>query len=369
MTSGPYLGRATSSEPWEIVFYREGIDATVSVGESENGDFTMSVNGKPDASTLPDDMVTQELAGVIPLLQRPDARDVCLIGLGSGVTAGAILAFDIDRLDLAEISQAVIDGSRFFDDVSQAPLDDPRLHMHRNDGRNLLLLSDRRYDVIVSEPSNPWISGIANLFTREFFELSRERLKPGGIHAQWLHGYSMHPDNFAAVLRTLNEVFGHVQIWELGTNDYLMIASTEPFEIDVEELYFHMARPDLQRLLEKIHITHPVQIAQHWVGRADSMSPWLDGALLLTDDLPHLEFSAPRFLLTSTQGQVAEKLFEADGLPSLVDPDGLLGKRFPRRIPGVQDPGSSHPRGTESTRAGRRRNRRGCAEPSGRRSA
>ncbi len=328
MTSGPYLGRAASAEQWEIVFYREGIDATVSVGESQDGDFTMSVNGKPDASTLPDDMVTQGLAGVIPLLQRPDARDVCLIGLGSGVTAGAILAFDIDRLDLAEISRAVIDGSRFFDDVSQAPLDDPRLHMHRNDGRNLLLLSDRRYDVIVSEPSNPWISGIANLFTREFFELSRDRLKPGGIHAQWLHGYSMHPDNFAAVLRTLNEVFGHVQIWEMAMNDYLMIASTEPFEIDVEELYFHMAQPDLQRLLEKIHITHPLQIAQHWVGRADAMSSWLDGALLLTDDLPYLEFSAPRFLLASTQGQVSERLFEADGLPSLVDPDGLLGRRF-----------------------------------------
>jgi len=153
-------------------------------------------------------------------------------------------------------------------------------------------------------------------------------LKPGGIHAQWLHGYSMHPDNFAAVLRTLNEVFGHVQIWEMAMNDYLMIASTEPFEIDVEELYFHMARPELQRLLEKIHITHPLQIGQHWVGRADAMSTWLDGALLLTDDLPHLEFSAPRFLLASTQGQVAEKLFEAPGLPALVDPDGLLGKRF-----------------------------------------
>ncbi|MEE8524064.1 MAG: fused MFS/spermidine synthase, partial [Thermoanaerobaculia bacterium] len=201
MTSGPYLGRTPGGSGWDLVFYREGIDATVSVERSEEGHLSLSVNGKADASTLDDDMLTQSLVGVLPMLQRPDAREVCLIGLGSGVTAGAILTFDADRLDVAEISRAVVDASRLFDDVAGAPLDDPRSRLYRADGRNFLLLGEpQSYDVIVSEPSNPWISGIANLFTREFFELSRSRLVPGGVHAQWLHGYSMDPANFAAVL-------------------------------------------------------------------------------------------------------------------------------------------------------------------------
>ena len=329
MTSGPYLGREAGGGGWELVFYREGIDATVSVERSGDGDLSLSVNGKADASTLADDMQTQTLIGVLPMLLRPAAREVCLIGLGSGVTAGAILAFDVERLDVAEISQAVIDGSRLFDQASGAPLEDPRLELHRADGRNFLLLGERRYDVVVSEPSNPWISGIANLFTREFFELSRRRLRPGGIHAQWLHGYSMDPGNFAAVLHTLEEAFGHVQVWEMATDDYLFLASTEPLSIDVEGLYFSFTRPRLMEMLEEIRITHPLQLAHHYVGEAAHMASWLETALLLTDDLPHLEFSAPHYLLADTQGRVAERLFGFDGAPSLAGGGaGGLGERF-----------------------------------------
>lgn len=317
MTSGPYLGREKDDSGWDLVFYRDGIDATVSVERSERGELSLAVNGKADASTLEDDMQTQSLAGALPMLLRPEARDVCLIGLGSGVTAGAILTFDVERLDLAEISQAVVLGSRLFDETSRAPLEDPRVALHRADGRNFLLLTDHHYDVVVSEPSNPWISGIANLFTREFFELSRSRLVPGGIHAQWLHGYSMDPDNFAAVLHTLEDVFGYVQVWEMALNDYLMLASTEPLKIDVEDLYFSFSRPELQEVLERIHVTNPLQLADYYVGESADMSSWLGSARLLTDDLPYLEFSAPRFLLATTRGEVAERLFAFPGSPRL----------------------------------------------------
>ncbi len=329
MTSGPYLGRQADGSTWDLIFYREGIDATVSVERSDEGHLSLSVNGKADASTLPDDMLTQTLAGVLPMLQRPGAREVCLIGLGSGVTAGAILAFEVEGLDLAALSRAVVAASRLFDDAGGAPLNDPRLELHRADGRNFLAMSDRLYDVIVSEPSNPWISGIANLFTREFFELSKSRLVAGGIHAQWLHGYSMAADNFAAVLHTLEEVFGHVQVWEMALNDYLFLASAEPFEIDVEGLYFNFSQPALQEVLEQVHITHPVQLANHYVGNVEAMGSWLAPARVLSDDLPHLEFSAPRFLLSASEGDIAERLFGFPGAPRLAgDSSGLLEQRF-----------------------------------------
>ncbi len=329
MTSGPYLGRPSGGSDWDLVFYREGIDATVSVERSRRGEVSLSVNGKADASTLDDDMLTQTLIGVLPMLQRPAAREVCLIGLGSGVSAGAILAAGVDRLDVAEISGGVVDASRLFDPFSRAPLDDPRTELHRADGRNFLLLSDRRYDVIVSEPSNPWISGIANLFTAEFFELSKSRLAPGGIHAQWLHGYSMAPANFAAVLHTLEEVFGYVQVWEMALDDYLFLASTEPLAIDVEGLYFSFSQPTLQQVMEQVYITHPLQLANHYVGDDEDMASWLQTASSLTDDKPYLEFSAPRYLLDVTQGRVAEKLYGAGSEPLLAgDPAGALQQRF-----------------------------------------
>ena len=139
----------------------------------------------------------------------------------------------------------------------------------------------------------------------------------------------MDPGNFAAVLHTLEEVFGNVQVWEMAMDDYLFLASTEPLAIDVEGLYFSFSRPALREVLEKVHITHPLQLANHYVGEGEDMASWLATARLLTDDKPHLEFSAPRYLLASTQGRVAERLFGFDGDPRLAgDGAGVLEQRF-----------------------------------------
>lgn len=329
MISGPYLGRDKSKE-WSIVFYEEGIDATVAVerlGDTDN--MSLSVNGKPDASNLLGDMPTQMLLGVLPALLRPEARDVCVIGLGSGMSVGSLLLFDVERVDVAEISQEVVDASRLFDDDSHTPLEDPRVHLHRADGRNLLLLADRQYDMILSEPSNPWISGISNLFTREFFELARSRLKPGGIHAQWTQGYSMPPESFAAILRTLGEVFPYYQVWEMSLNDYLVVASTEPLAIDMESLFFSFHRPALQQEVGRIYITNPFQLANHYVTDREHLSEWLADAEVLTDDRNSLEFKAPQYLLAETEHDIGLTLHRLGGVPAFAGgPPGELESIF-----------------------------------------
>src|SRR5207249_3644231 len=150
----------------------------------------LAVDGKVDA-TSGADMLTQRLLGHLPLLLHPAPRRACVIGLGSGVTVGSVLAHPVRQVDAVEISPEVVEAARLFGRFNRAALDDPRLRLRVADGRNHLLLTDRRYDVIVSEPSNPWMAGVSSLFTRDFFALARSHLAAGGILCQWAHVYNM----------------------------------------------------------------------------------------------------------------------------------------------------------------------------------
>lgn len=316
MVSGPYLGRGTSQRA-KVVFYREGIDTTVAVTQSDEGIVSLLVNGKPDASNGTLDRLTQALLGHIPLFLRPGASDVCVIGLGSGDTAGAILAHGVERVDVAEISGAVVEAATYFSDINNNALNDPRCALYRADGRNFLLTTDKTYDVIVSEPSNPWISGVANLFTREFFEIAKNRLKPGGLHCQWLHAYSMSPDDFAAVLKTMSTVFSHIQVWDMGPNNFPIMGSDSPIVLDVESLYFTMQKPGVSASMNGLRINDPMQLANHYVADGEHLSSWIDRRSCLTDDVPRLEFSAPRSLIKGELRLIERALFCIDPLPAL----------------------------------------------------
>jgi len=263
------------------------------------------------------------------MLLKPDAGRVVVIGLGAGVTAAAVLAHPVESVDVVEISSAVVEAAGLFAEANRDALDDPRLRMHRADGRNFLLLSDRKYDVIISEPSNPWISGIANLFTTEFFEIARSRLEPGGIHAQWIHAYSMDVDDFAAIIATLSRVFEHVQLWETGFDDYVILGSDEPIVIDVEGLYLAAGRPAVNPMLGAIHLNDPMQLAHYYVADARDLERWLEGQESLIDDRPRLEFSAPRFIVEGMVSEIDWNLLSADGTPELTgDPRAMLNREF-----------------------------------------
>lgn len=316
MISGPYLGRARS--PQRLLFYREGPDATVAVTESDGAGLSLRVNGKPDASTGWPDMVTQQLSGHIPLLLRPGARDVCVIGLGSGTTAGAVLAHPVSTVDVAEISPAVAEAARHFAGVNNGALTDPRVRLHEADGRNFLLLGEKRYDVVISEPSNPWMSGVAGLFTREFFALVRSRLKPGGLHCQWIQGYRIDPDDFGAVLRTLADVFPYTQVWSTGLSDFLVVGSDRPLPVDPEGHHLAFGRPGVRRMLGSLLLNDPAQLANHYVADGEHLRPWTDDQRLLTDDRPDLEYSTSRKLLDgSGEAPLRRLLYGLGGRPAL----------------------------------------------------
>ncbi|MBA4387267.1 MAG: hypothetical protein C0404_04755 [Verrucomicrobia bacterium] len=328
MVSGPYLGRGI--DPAEsVIFYREGADSTVSVSDLGGRNLVMRINGKPDASSRIEDLCTQILAADIPLLLNPSASRVCVIGLGSGITCGAALDHPIERLDVAEISDAVIEAAKLFARDNSNALENPRLALHYEDGRNFLLTRTNKYNVIICEPSNPWISGIANLYTREFFELARNHLDKGGVHCQWIHSYSMRPDDFAGILHTMAGVFQHVQLWSTWSGDYLAIGSDTPLIIDLDAMKTAFERPPVKATLDRILIGSTRQMGNHYVGDERTLAAWYRKAESFRDDLPRLEFSASRHVIRNEGMTIGKTLDEFKSVPVLAgEPDSAPNAEF-----------------------------------------
>ncbi len=322
LAAGAYLPTARVSElraSDEMVYYAEGVDMTVAVMRSREVPDLMSlrVNGKPDASTLPTDMPTQLLLGHLPALLAPEAREVCLIGLGSGISLGALALHErFQRLDCVEISAEVVRAAEFFAPYNQdAFRRDPRVRMIHADGRNHLALTDRTYDLVISQPSNPWMAGVSNLFTREFFALCEARLRPGGLACVWLQGYMMSLENFRMIVRTLMEVFPFVSLWETSESDYLFIAGRQPPAVPLERVLERLNDPHIRADLYRGACGRPVRVLACFVTAGEPLRRWAAGAPVHTDDNALLEFSAPRYVYRGESRTISSRLSEIQGSP------------------------------------------------------
>ena len=280
----------------DLLYFKEGATTTVSA-KRDRGKVSLAIDGKIDATDA-GDMITQKLLAHIPLLVSKSAKNVAIIGLGSGVTAGAALKHPIEKLDVVEISPEVVDASRFFSHVNHNALNDPRTELIVGDGRNHLRYANRQYDVVISEPSNPWMSGMASLFTREFFREARLRLAPGGIHCQWFHGYNMSIDDVRTVIATFRTEFPHAMLWTLTEYDFLLLGSPSPLTIDEHVLQHNFER--VSGDLKEVRIQDLYSVTSLLFLRDQELDRFAEGAVLNTDDRPVLEFRAPRFIHANT---------------------------------------------------------------------
>jgi len=295
------LDLETQLKAGELLYYEEGAAATVSV-KKLTGTTALAVDGKTDASNR-GDMLTQKLIAHLPLLLHRDPKDVFVIGLGSGMTAGAALTHPIAHADVIEISPEVVKASDYFKTENRNALADPRLNLIVGDGRSHLALSHRKYDVIVSEPSNPWIAGVSSLFTKEFFESARDRLAPGGIICQWANAYNISEPDLKSIVATFTSVFPGGTVWLVGGDDVLLLASMEPIDQALARLPAHMKRPEVADDLASIGIVDPFSILSLYVGGPDQLLGYAKGAPIFNDDRMTLEFSAPRELHNRRAGQ------------------------------------------------------------------
>ena len=300
-----YIERRREKKPWEkpeLVFYEDGVSTTVSV-DKWGKTYSMKNNGKVDASSDAD-MPTQITVGLLPLLLYPHdvvthPPRVALIGYGSGVTAGAMTQFPIASLEVVELEPAIYRAAHFFDHVNQRPTEDPRVTAHVGDGRNFLTQRGDRFDVIVSQPSNPWITGVSNLFTREYFRDVRARLADDGIFCQWAQLYEMAPWNVKTIYRTVRDEFRHVMVFaaEDLSSDTILIASQSPLVIDVDRIARLLADPRTRREAERAGFRQVHDVPATLLLGPDEIDAFTAGAALNTDDNARIEFAAPRDLL------------------------------------------------------------------------
>jgi tetratricopeptide (TPR) repeat protein len=289
-----------------LTYYREGASGTVSV-RSLTGTRSMAIDGKVDASSAAD-MLTQRLLAHVPLLLHPNPKSVAVLGLGSGVTLGSSLTHGIDRAVVLEISPEVVEASRQFDSENHRALDDPRTRLIVGDGRTHLMLSREQYDVIVSEPSNPWMAGIASLFTREFFATARARLTPGGVFCQWAHTYDMSDRDLRSIVATFLSEFPEGTAWLIGDGDVLLIGSTGSLVPQLSQVAARWSRAGAADDLGGVGVRSPLGVLSLFVAEGEALSAWSTGAPLQTDQRARLEFSGPQSIFGTARADNAAAL-------------------------------------------------------------
>jgi spermidine synthase len=283
-------------EPSNLVFHEDGLSTTVTV-EQDSGSRWVKVNGKIDGSSE-GDMPTQVLSGVLPMVLRDGARSIAVIGCGSGVTVGAALRSNPERITLVELESAMIRAAHLFESVNHAFWADPRVTIVEDDGRNFMGRRGPLYDVIISEPSNPWMTGAASLFTVEFFRLASARLNPDGTFLQWLQIYELAPERIASVLKTFQAVFPHVLVFTpaLDSNDLLIVGRRTPWQLDWQGGQARFAA--LAGEMERAEVTDFAELLTQLLFSDREIAALPVEIPLNTDDNAFIEFGAPRDLLT-----------------------------------------------------------------------
>lgn len=337
--------RSSHLGPENPIYYRDGVTTTVTVERwavgGERIHFALKNNGKVDASNG-DDMPTQVLVAGYPLLlhpRGPENLDVAVVGFGSGVTIGTALQFPVRRVDVVELERWIPDASRYFADVNHLTytpervfpfVSMPRLTLINNDGRNFLATTDRRYDVVISEPSNPWITGVSNLFTEDHWRAALQSLRPDGIFVQWVQLYEMHPDNIKTLYRTFARVFPHVRVFaaDAYSSDTILLGAMRPIALDPTLIDARMHLPRVAEALAPSHAERATDVLARMLfasrGEVNAFTvleerlergewtpvPRATGggecspaicrrrpAPINTDDNAHIEFAAPRDLI------------------------------------------------------------------------
>jgi spermidine synthase len=277
----------------EVLYYAEGVHAIVSSIRVLGGTQSFLTNGRIEATDNPPDLACQLTLGHLPMLLHPDPKSVFVLGTGSGMTLGATSIHPgVESLTLAEIEPAVFGVARTFARHNHDVLDDPRLRLVLNDGRNFLLTTRDRFDVITADPVHPWFSGAGYLYTREYFDLAASRLRPGGVMCQWLPIYELDEANLRSIVRTFAGSFAHVLVW-LTHYDAHLVGSDSPFTVDEAELARRIARPEIEADLRQVEMGSARDFLSFFLMGDAGVAKYAQGGRVNTDDNLYLEFSAP----------------------------------------------------------------------------
>jgi spermidine synthase len=320
MTAGVFRhGELAGSRGASVLFKKDGKTATVHLVKYSEAT-SLRTNGKSDGSINLDagaprgsDEITMVLTGALPLALKPEARSAAVIGIGTGLTTHTLLqSLDIERVETVEIEAAMAEAARGFLPRNSGAFADPRGAILIDDAKTFFTTRNRRYDLIISEPSNPWVSGVSSLFTREFYHRIRGHLAPGGLLAQWFQLYEIDAALVASVMRALGEEFPHYAVFAVSDHDLLIVASDTPVPLPAQARVFE--HPGLAKELWTIQVMTAGDLDARYLGDRATLEPLFAsyGVPANSDYAPVLDLNAARARFTEKSAADIVALLNAE---------------------------------------------------------
>ena len=306
-----------------IVYIGEGLNSSVAVSMGEDGARYFHVAGKTEASSNPVDMRLQRMLGHLPALIHPKPRSVLVVGFGAGVTAGTFVTYPgIERIVICEIEPLIpkeISGR--FTAENYDVVKDPRTEIIYDDARHFVLTTKEKFDIITSDPIHPWVKGAASLYTREYFELVKRHLKPGGLVTQWVPLYESTPEVVKSEMATFFSVFPEGTAWindREGGGDVVMFGQADPGPIDADAVIEQFGRAENARAAQSLRdlgFVSATNLLSTYAGHAPGLAAWLNGAVVNTDRSLRLQYLAGMGVNVYAQEQIHLDLLNARKIP------------------------------------------------------
>jgi spermidine synthase len=272
----------------ENLFFKEGVSANVGIIQRD-GFKALTVDGIIVAQNSKDDMWDLLLKAHLPMLLHPNPERVLLVGLGGGISLGAVEKHDVKTIDCVELSPEVVDAHTYFAEENDSCWTDNRLNLIINDGRHYLLTTENRYDIISVDPVDPPVS---TLYSRDFFTLCRNALEEDGLMLQWVPMFRLSRDHILMILKSFTDIFPNTTVWYDGTSIFLLGRRGEERNFDYDRFLSGYAVPDVQESLEKIDVIDPHLILSTFVAHCETFESALgEGILENSDNNPRLEYS------------------------------------------------------------------------------
>jgi spermidine synthase len=314
----------TQSGYWNSLYVGEGMNSTVAVTESDGGVRNFHVSGKIEASTQTQDMRLQRMLGHIPALLHPQPRSVLVVGCGAGVTSGSFLVHpDVERVVICEIEPLVPQAvAPYFAKQNYDVVEDPRVEIVYDDARHYVRTTPEKFDVITSDPIHPWVKGSATLYTREYFEVCKRHLNPGGRITQWVPLYETDVDVVKSEIATFFEVFPDGTVWSNDHNgqgyDVVLLCQEGPLQVDADDLQRRLDRSDhmaVRKSLEDVGFRTVVGLLGTYGGQAGDLAPWLENAEINRDRNLRLQYLAGMGINTAQSDRIHDEMMKHRRFP------------------------------------------------------
>jgi spermidine synthase len=278
----------------KLIFYDESAEGTVAVLEQKSTSHTfrrLYIQGVSNSGdTLPSRRYMR-LQGLLPLIiHNGTPQSALVIGLGTGITAGSLLAYPLEHRECAELVPAAVKAASLFNG-NLGSTADSRLALHIGDGRHYLLATKQRFDLITLEPSPPSARGVVNLYSTDFYELSRNRLAPGGILAQWWPITTQNQEDSQAMMQSILDVFPYVTVWTTDIYEMMVLGSMQPMEMDMEQIKTRFAFPGVKKALAEVGISNPSELLATFMMGRDGLENFAGLAVPVTDNRPRIEYA------------------------------------------------------------------------------